>query len=1842
MRPYLLFLSVYWGVVMTIARYLPFAIYFVLSIFGWSSAVSAGEPVVPDRRAVLIRNMDFPGKDLAPIFETTFDSCLKSCLKDNQCKAFTYNFKSNACFPKTGVGEMTPFEGAVSARIIPTDPKVLKIRDQRLAQLSLLPPRYLKEAGKVARDMGRNYLANQWKAEDFLAAASKATASKDLNKALKLVGAAVGVSDAPEHWLFFGRIAGAVTANSYKEKQRLKRLRTAAAINAFLRATTPDLQATALRDLADALAARSDGRRGLSILRLAQEIYPSPKTADKIARFVELYGFRVVEHQVDNNAALPRICATFSEDLVAAGVDYADYVQLPEPGLAVETQGRQLCVEGVSRGKTHVLRFRKGMPAASGEKLVKPITLKVYVRDRDPSAHFVGRAYVLPRGKTATIPIVTVNLSEVDLKIHRVVDRNLVRAFRKGYFGRALSPWDERDIVNSLGEEVWAGRGKVELQLNKEVVTALPIGDVISDFKPGVYVMRARVPGADPYDRAAAAQWFIVTDLGISTMKGGDGLHVFLRSLRDASATAGARVRLIARNNDILAEAVTDAKGYAHFAPGLLAGRAGKRVQMITVEKQDDFAFLNLTDPAFDLSDRGVAGRKSPPPIDVFMTTERGAYRPGETVFLTALVRDSRAEALQGLALTAIITRPDGVEFTRRQLPDLGAGGHVLELPLPKAAMRGTWTVNLHADPKAPPLASGKFLVEDLMPDRVEFDIDAPKRPVHLGKNPVIGLSARYLYGAPAAGLNIEAEARLHLAEGLKGFPGYRFGRYDQPFNGRLEYTKGNLQTDADGKARFGLTMPRAGDVSRPLSLTAIVRLREGSGRPVERSIELPVAPSHMVIGIRPLFDGDLPEGANAAFDVIAVGPDLEQQAMPAARWVLNRIRTRYQWYESFGEWNYEPVTTRVRVAGGEIAAGTRGPVRIEVPVDWGHYELRVETTGANPTISSTDFRAGWYASAASVNTPDALEIGLDKDKYRVGDTARLRLVPRSSGVALIAVMSNHLIDMKTVKVVKGENLVDLDVTEDWGAGAYVTATVIRPMDTEAGHNPARAIGLNWAQVDPQDHRLRARLITAPESAPRGPMRVRLKVDGVRPGETAYATIAAVDVGILNLTRFQAPDPDAHYFGQRRLGMQIRDMYGRLIDGTQGNPGQLRSGGDGAMAERLQSPPPTEELVAYFSGPLTVGPDGTVETSFEMPEFNGTVRLMAVVWSKTGVGQASTDVLVRDPIVLTASLPRFLAPGDESRLLLEIAHATGPEGEVALDVSASGGLYLDKTALPASVRLAKGQRVRLSVPMVAPAMGNPEITVNLVTPDGRNLSKTLVLPVRINDPEIAFSSQVMLGDGKTLTLSADVFDGMQPGSGRATLAVGPIARFDTPGLLAALDRYPYGCTEQITSKALPLLYFDEVADAMGLGGHRNVETRVRQAITEVLLNQSSRGSFGLWSPDSGDLWLDAYVSDFLSRARAKGYEVPDLAFKLAMQNLQNRVNYAGDFKEGGEGVAYALMVLAREGAANIGDLRYYADTRADQFGTPLALAQLGAALAYYGDQKRADAMFRKAGRFLEKRRNTAEKALWRVDYGTDLRDTAAVLTLAVEVGSEAIDQQALAARLAPDALTGRSRSTQENMWSLLAANALIQETPADAFLVNGRPADGPVVQMLEAQTAGDRVVRVTNNSGKPTETVLTIYGVPKTPVPAGGKGYKIERSYYDMEGKPLDISTLRLNQRMVVVLTVTPLQRIEARLMVNDPLPAGFEIDNPHLLRAGDIGALDWLGKAVNARHVEFRADRFLAAIDWTKEKSFRLAYVVRAISPGQFHHPAASVEDMYRPEYRARTDAGQVVISER
>ena len=1635
---------------------------------------------------------------------------------------------------------------------------------------------------------------------------------------------------------------------NYGERQKRDRLALEAALAAAMLADRPADESYALQLAAVAYQNAYRHKIGIRALRRAVELAPDEKVEATLAKLVASHGFRVLSNKIESDTARPRLCLTFSDKVAASLAETnraGDYLRVSGPDATgdhpVSVNANQVCVAGLRHGGRYSVVARAGLPAEDGERLFKDVTTRVLVRDRTPFARFDTRAYVVPAGNaraTATVPVTSLNADKLELAVHRIDPRALTNV-RENLF-KALDGWDATKIEKDASP-VWSGTMEVERRLNRETVTAVPVADMTNtDMAPGLYLMTAKVAGtrAQDYEKRAT-QWFLVSDIGLTTFAADDGLHVIARSLGAAAPMGDVEVTLVARNNRVLATARTDTTGHVRIAPGLMRGTGGDRPAVLTARiGETDFAFLDMTATPFDLTDRGVSGRAAPVGgLDTFIASERGVYRPGATVHITATVRDLEAKGRDDLTLTGIVKRPDGKEHARVRLSTPAAGGLAWSVPLPEAAMRGAWTFALHTDPGRPALASAKVRVADFEPERLDFTLSGPTA-LDPSTPSAILVDARYLFGAPAARLNASGAIRLTPVREIEGFEKFRFGLASdetRPGGQALKLAK----TDERGRVALSFERFEPPATTRPLEARATVTLTDTNGRPVERTLDMPLKGEQRRIGIRPRFEDRVGEGETAGFDVIAIEGD-ERVALDT-RWKLERITTDYQWYRVNGTWNYEPVRTRSIVAQGEGVTGTDDALDIARSVTWGSYELTVEADGALP--ASVGFSSGWRVEAKAGETPAVARITLDKETYRVGDTAKVFIEPRFAGPAEVLVMDGRVVSRTLADLPAEGGTVEVPVTGAWGPSAYVTAVVYRPMDIANRAMPGRAIGTAHAAVDPGEHRLDVSLDMESTIRPRRDLPVTVRVAGLAEGETAYLTLAMVDEGVLNITGHEPPAPSKHYFGQRRLGVAIRDLYSRLIDRMAGAKGTVRSGGDGGGSD-YRRPPVIEQVVARFSGLVETDADGTALVTFAVPDFNGSLRFDAVAWSKTGVGEATAKVVARDPVVVSAVRPTHLAPGDAATFSIEATNVDAPAGPITMALEASGPVALTGDT-SFSLDIERGKRADRTVTVRALSEGDASFRLTTQLADGTRLAKTFTMPVRSLAPDVVRVSSIPLAPGGKLTLDANVTDGFSPGTAQATVTVAATA-FDVGGILRRLDDYQYRCTEQRTSRAFPLVSLPRnVAEAALADRAGDIAKRVDEAVAGILANQSTSGSFGLWRPGSTSLWLDAYATDFLTRARDAGYGVEETALRAALTNLENGLSYATDAADL-SGPAYAAYVLARAGRASIGDLRYRSDNvrgvRGNTNGsgggavaTPLALAHLAGALSLYGERERALELAREAVR----RTRAVKPATRFVDFGSDLRDGAAVIAVALESDlGEALDGRAMARNIAASRMTRDYFSTQENAWSLLAAAALMRNDPPQ-LTVAGAAHEGAFLRTLGADALADGL-DVANRGDTAVTATVSVRGRSLTPPPAVSRGYRLSRRYLTLDGKPADLSTIERGTRLVAVLEVVPLDGEAARVLLEDPLPAGFAIDNPNLLRAGDVSVLG-LKLETTTTHQEFRADRFVAAFDRKKGDTSlrRFAYIVRAVTPGSFEHPGAVVESMYAPEKRGRTEAGRVTI---
>jgi len=1563
--------------------------------------------------------------------------------------------------------------------------------------------------------------------------------------------------------------------------------------------------------------------------------------------------FHFLTYDTSTDGDRPQVCLQFDRRIPGTRqLAYDDYVRVaPETQVAYRAIDRKLCLDGLAYGSSYQVTLKTGLPAEIGA-LAQDETVDVAIGDRAPSVGFQKQAYVLPKVGSTGVPLTTVNVDFTKLRLLRINDRNLVGEINRGNFLNNLYEWDRQRIADEAGEQVWQGSMPIEGAKNARVITSVPVTEMVPEIKPGVYMLMARAAQPNEteeqernYWEVYATQWIVVSDIGLTTLSGEDGLNVFARSLETAEPLNRIKVQLLARNNEVLGVATTDREGVAHFDRGLFHGAGGRLATAVTAFRWNgDFSFLDLTRAAYDLSDRGVGGRVAPANYDLFIYSDRGVYRPGETVRLGAILRDWAGKGVSNLPITMRLVRPDGVEAQRFENLKDTEGGFQQDIAISDSARTGQWTIEAFVDPHAPAIASYSFLVEEVVPAQIETKLTPSATTIVPGKDLAVTGDAKFLYGAPAADLKVKSD--LVIQPDSKPFPqyeGYRFGLEEEEADPqRISFA--DMRTDSAGAFSLPINLEEVPDVQSPLKATLRVEVYEFGGRPVIESVDLPVREKKLYLGIKPLFpDEEVAYQSTAQFEIIALDADGKEQPVPELQYRLVHEEWDYDWFFIGGSWDYHVSTHDGEVETGIVAASASGPAKVERMVDWGRFRLEVydPVTGI---ASSMRFHAGWSAKPGSGESPDRLQVVSDKASYKPGETAQIQLRAPFAGEALVAIATDRVLSTRVVSIPADGKTIKIDVDPEWGAGAYVLASAFRPgRNQERG--PGRAVGVAWLAVDSSPRTLQVQMQVPDKVTPRQKVEIPVTLSNLS-GVTAYLTVAAVDEGILTLTDFKTPDPVDYFFGKKRLQVELRDLYGQLIDGKAGRRGQIREGGDANLAQR--GAPKNIELVALYSGLVKVGPDGKATVAFDIPDYNGRLRLMAVAYDAQNVGWAEAGLVVRDPVVAQISAPRFLAPGDKSNLSLSLQNMDGAAGRYDVAFNSSGDVQLGDGA-SVGVELAQGATSHLRISILGQRVGNGEITLSLKGPDGYSLDRTIAIPVRPATAPVTETLSMRMLPGESITLTQSALDPFLDGATlRASFSTMP--NLDVQTVLANLSHYPYGCLEQTISVAYPMLVAGDVADLWSLEDrYKQVDKKeLDQAIQRTLNRQRFDGLFGLWTAfDTGEPWLSAFAMDFLMRAKAKGFVVPQSSIDLGLEGMRKVA--AGDggdgsgihrYGNGPSAQAYAQYILARAGQAKLADLRYAADQMSLNSAPAMALAHLASALALNGEQQRAAELFDAAARNAERRGN----GWW--DYGTKLRDTAAVAFLMAESKQSGLDPTPLIGRVAD--LQGQSGwlSTQEEIWLLLAA----KETAGQASGLKLDVSDGISVAQdktfyMPAALSLPNGKTVTNRGTGPVYARASVTGAPKEELPPSDEGFSIARAMYTPDGNEADLAKVKQNDLLVVVLTGRATSGLDHQALITDLLPAGFETEIASLASARQTGDYSWLPELTQPIYAEYRDDRYVAAFDVYDEDSgdlnreFAFAYLVRAVTPGDYRLPATSIEDMYKPTYRGRGAGGRVQI---
>jgi len=1595
----------------------------------------------------------------------------------------------------------------------------------------------------------------------------------------------------------------------------------------------------------------------------------------------QVQGMAFVRLRTEMNQAEPRACLEFSQNLSTdPSIHYSDYLTI-DPTIQYQTDisGKLLCLSGIPFEPERQVTVKQGLPSASGERTAYDETFTLTFGDRPSYVGFAGGGMILPRAEADGIAIESVNVSRLEVEVLRVNDR-ILSQYQLDQTGQneegGYGYWDFNSAGENVGTQVYHGNIDVNIgaRRNTAITSVFALGAALHELRPGAYVIKVKDVSPSAGQRgdsensenspASAYRWILYTDMALQTFQGATGLDVVVRSLRSARPMANVNLTLIAENNEELGRARTDSQGRVHFADALVSGDGPARARYVMAYGSGgDFAAQDLQRPALDLSDRGVDGRSSPGEIDAYLYTERGIYRPGERVRLIGLMRDHVGRGMANRQSTLVVYRPNGTEARRiRMVEASDSGGAIAKnIDLQRTSPRGVWRADLLVDGQDAVAGSVSWSVEDFVPQRLrvvfnptEEQLRARNVILRRGGSQALALQADFLYGAPGGGLNVEAEGRLMVDPNpFPQFAGFTWGNQDENFDERMFQMPGTV-TDGTGHADVMLRLTDEPDTTLPLRARIVASVADPGGRMVREGFTLPVRLRDLYIGLKPQFENRRAgAGERVAFDAIAVNALGQRAGVRGVQWQIVREDWSYDWYLDNGQWRWRRTGRDIPVDGATV--NIEGNQALRIAKDGlrdGSYRLIVRDT-ASGAQATARFGVGWGGPAEDDQTPDMVSVTPPTDAVRPGGRARVQIRPPYAGEAQIVVATDRVISTQTVHVGSDGATIDLPVNAEWGSGAYVLVTVMTPRDPVNLPVPRRAVGVAYVPVDMANRTLQVQAGEGLHVRPRTHIEVPVTVRNVPNGEHVHVAIALVDVGILNITRYESPNPVDYFFGRRALGVAVRDDYGRLLNPNLGAPAAARQGGDSIGGEGLTVVP--TKTVSLFSDVVEVH-GGRAMIPIDVPDFNGTLRLMAVAWSESALGQDAEELVVRDPVVAELILPRFLAPGDQAQGALNIDNVEGPNGSYVVTVGGSG-----IQSQPRRFTLNRGNRQTALIPITGGPLGIGHITLRLEGPAGFTaVDRSYDIQSRAPFMPITQVTTQPQNAGVSWRAPNDALAGFQP-SGSALISFSSLAGLDPAPLLDALYRYPYGCSEQMTSVAMPLLYYNTLASEASRTRDPRITARVQQAATDLLDRQAPDGSFGLWSSGDGHAspWLGAYITDFLWRAQQSGIAIPRAPMQQAYAALRHvarlndfgSVNYefevyrwpgSNDTTElmRSRAAAYALYVLAKAGEADIGQVRYFHDSRLAAEPSPLARAQIGAALAHLGDRARARHAFQMAEQALGYR-NVGD---W---YQTPLRDEAGVLALAAEAGETDVVNR-LRVRLERDAPDADALMTQEQVQLLLAANALMQRAGPVTVQLNGQQMAERRI-MVDAQRLATGLVF--RNAGRGVVwRSLSVSGPPINAPPALQAGYTIDKNVFRMDGTAADLNSIRQGDRVVVVVSGQPEGARNFPTVLVDLLPAGLEIESTLGPEDGAQGVqydgttrngpFAWVGQISYANVSEARDDRYVASANL--HGSFRYAYIARAVTPGRYTMPAAQVEDMYRPGVMARTANGTINIAPR
>jgi uncharacterized protein YfaS (alpha-2-macroglobulin family) len=1531
----------------------------------------------------------------------------------------------------------------------------------------------------------------------------------------------------------------------------------------------------------------------------------------------------------------------------------------PKVSFKIEKNPSGFYIKGdFKTGEAYDLKISKELKGVFGGSLSNDFQQTVTFGDQAPNISFTSKSgiYLTSKGEK-NIGIRIISVPKVKVTIYKIYSNNILQ-FLQQSGGLNSSSYNYDDYYyddyyyssvdyNELGDVILEKEYNTKdlKKTNGTSLLNLNFNDINTTFK-GIYVVKVASVG-EQYLKAVKT--VSVSDIGMIVKETENDIYVFTNSIYSANAIGSVDVNLISSNNQEVYKAVTDKDGLAKFSD-IKKKAPGFKIKMVTTASGEDFNYLHFNQAQVETSQYEVGGsRNNASGYQAFIYGDREIYRPGEKIYINTVVRNEKWQPLTQVPIKLKVILPNGEEFTNKRGKLNNQGAFETSIQLPVSTVTGSYNIEVYNANDV--LLNSKYIsVEEFIPDRIKVMGLLNKEEYKLNEEVKAEATALNLFGPPASNRNYEMEFSLKRKYFFaKGFSDYSFS-----INGNesLTFDKDMKQgtTDADGKANETFSFKPEYANSGILDGKIFITVFDESGRPVHQVKSFNVLTQDVFYGVKNI-DYYVSTNQSLQIPIVALNKDGKylQNASAQIQVIKYNWQTLYQ-KNDYGGGRYVSQRQEQILEDKVLSVKGLNATYSFNPIQSGEYEVRVKKPGVDSYVSQFFYAYGWGSTqntSFEVSKEGSVTIEMDKEKYQVGDEAKILFKTPFPGRMLVTIERDNLFDYFYIDTDKKSASASFSIKEEYLPNAYITATLIKPV-TESAIPLTVAHGFAPFIVEKSENKLPVEIIAVKQSRSRTQQKVCIKSKAESDIEV---TLAVVDEGILQLKNSASPDPYAFFFQKRALEVNAYDLYPNLLPELKMNKSSMA--GDGYDLEKRVNPLTNKrvKLVAFWSGLLHTNSDGEACYTLDVPQFSGDLRLMAVAYKNASFGSASTNMKVADPVVVSTSIPRFLSPGDTMLVPVTLTNTTANNTNAVSKLTVTGPLTIIGSP-DQSIAIKANTEAQVIYKVVAQTMIAEAKIKTDVTAFNEHFIELNDITIRPTTSLLKISGSDKLEANTTTKIS--LVNSFIPSSveGKLMISKSPLVQFSKN--LDYLLGYPYGCVEQTVSKAFPQIYFSELAKSLNrkVRSNENPNYNVQEAIRKLQTMQLNNGALSYWEGGYEESWWGTvYAAHFLTEAKKAGFEVSnsmlEKMYGYMQQKLKTKDTYSYYYYNresiirqrqiAPKEIFYALYILAQVGRQDLSTMNYYKSNQAN-----LALDSrylLASTYKMLGDNASYRTLLPSAFE------NESSVNSFGGSFYSYIRDMAISLNSMIETDPDNPQVGILARHLSQQLKKNIYLNTQENAFVMLAMGKLALKANQSQITAEIKEGNKKI-----GEFTGNDVTLTKGIAGKELEiktkgTGTLYYFWEAEGISNEGKFkeednfLRVRKTFYDRNGNQLSSNSFKQNDLIVIKLSLSTTDNSTVEnVVITDMLPAGFEIENPRLSETADM---EWIKNISVPEHYDIRDDRInLFASATGTNKTFY--YMVRAVSKGTFKMGPVSADAMYNGEYHSYNGGGTIKVVER